>query len=247
VIPIHDSAPRLRPPLVVPLLILVNVAVFVWQWQLPEPSVQRLFARFGVNAVDFLDKWQAVSADPGLLQGRGAVDWFLVAVLPVLTCMFLHAGPMHLLGNMLFLWVYGDNVEGRFGRWRFLAFYLLSGTAAVVLHCQLEPLETKPIVGASGAIAGVLGAYLLLFPRARIHMLVPIFVVWLVVDLPAFVVLLAWFALQIPHVQGVLGWLSVQGVAWWAHVGGFLAGMALVPLFLLGNPPPPRRRARAEA
>lgn len=242
-IPIGDNAPRYRRPVVVPLLILINAVVFALQVGLQRHEVAMLFDRLGVLPVDFFFKWHAVRADPGLL-AEAPVDFLLVAITPLLTYQFLHGGPMHILGNMLFLWVYGDNVEGRLGRWRFLLFYLGCGVVAALAHCWMEPRGRLPVVGASGAIAGVLGAYLLLFPRSRVTLIVPIIVFLAFVELPAWLVLLTWFALQMPQVQGVLGWLDVEGVAWWAHIGGFLAGMAALPLFCLGNPVPDRRRGR---
>ena len=242
-IPIGDDAPLYRRPIVVWVLLASNVVIFLLQWRLPEARVEGLIKRLGLTPVDFIDKWQAVLGDPGLLLS-GPVDWLTVGVLPILSCQLLHAGPLHLLGNMLFLAVFGDNVEGRLGRWRFLGLYLLSGLAALLMHCWMTPASRLPVVGASGAIAGLLGAYLLLFPRAHILLLLPIFVFFTVIELPAWLVLIAWFALQLPQVQGVLGWLSVEGVAWWAHVGGFLAGMALIPLLCLGNPAPEQRRRR---
>jgi len=144
--------------------------------------------------------------------------------------MFLHGGWLHLIGNMWFLWIFGDNVEDYLGHVRFLLFYLLCGLAASVAHLAFNLHSTIPTLGASGAIAGVLGAYLLLFPGARILTLVPVFFVWLM-ELPAYVILIYWFVLQLLQGTASLAQTAAGGgVAWWAHVGGFVAGLALVKI-----------------
>ena len=157
--------------------------------------------------------------------------------LTLLTSMFMHGGIAHLLGNMWFLWIFGDNVEDLLGHGRYLVLYLAAGVAATTAHVMANPASTLPTVGASGAIAGVLGAYLLAFPRARVTTLVPIFVFLHVTVLPAWVVLGMWFALQ--FLSGALSLASTQattgGVAWWAHIGGFAAGLVLLPLLSLGR------------
>ena len=151
------------------------------------------------------------------------------ALPPLVTSMFLHGGWMHLLGNMLFLHIFGDNVEDRFGHLNFLGFYLLAGIAAALTQVVAHPASATPVVGASGAIAGVLGAYVLLFPKAKVATLLPVF--FQVVELPAFLFLGLWFAMQL--VSGVLSLrigADAGGVAWWAHVGGFAAGALAVPI-----------------
>ncbi len=145
----------------------------------------------------------------------------------IVTSMFLHGGWFHLIGNLWFLWIFGNNVEDAMGRVRFALFYLLAGAVAALAHVWSEPTSLLPMVGASGAISGVMGAYLVLFPRARVRTLLVLVVFFTVVDLPAFVVLLYWFVIQL--FAGALG--ADSGVAFWAHVGGFMAGVALVPLF----------------
>jgi membrane associated rhomboid family serine protease len=151
-------------------------------------------------------------------------------VLPLFTSMFLHGGWLHLGGNMLYLWVFGDNIEDKLGRARYLIFYILCGLAAAILHVVIDPMSEVPTVGASGAISGVLGAYLLLFPKARIVTLIPIFVFLQVAELPALLVLGFWFVLQFFNGLVSLGYetAGMGGVAWWAHIGGFVAGMILV-------------------
>jgi membrane associated rhomboid family serine protease len=148
------------------------------------------------------------------------------------TCMFLHGGWMHFIGNMWMLYLFGDNVEDRMGSARYLIFYLLCGLAASVTHCVINPGSEVPTIGASGAIAGVLGAYFVLFPTARVITLVPVFFFPLLFEIPAVFYLGLWFVSQV--FSGTLSLGSTEaseGVAWWAHVGGFVVGMALLPLF----------------
>jgi len=156
-----------------------------------------------------------------------------LAILPpfltVFTSMFLHGGWLHILGNMLFLWIFGNNVEDAMGHRRFIAFYFLCGIAAAITQSLLNPESTVPMIGASGAIAGVLGAYLLLHPRARILVVLPLFIIFFTVRLPALIVLGFWFAGQ--AVSTLLANSENSGVAFGAHVGGFVAGMILIPLF----------------
>lgn len=147
----------------------------------------------------------------------------------VLTSMFLHGSWMHLLGNMWFLWLFGNNVEDSMGRLRFVAFYLLSGLAAAVGQIVSSPNSVIPMVGASGAISGVMGAYLILYPRVKVYVLVPIFIFFTSIALPAWMMLGYWFLIQL--VSGLLSSNDVGGVAVWAHVGGFIAGIALIKLF----------------
>ncbi|WP_304619492.1 rhomboid family intramembrane serine protease [Paracoccus sediminilitoris] len=207
--PIRDHNPSSVRPVVTWALIAINVAMYVLTW-------------------------------PG--SETGSTIWAYLALYPVaithnqltyglLTHMFLHAGLMHLAGNMLFLWIFGDNLEEQMGRLRFLGFYLLAGLVAAGAQIAAAPLSDIPMVGASGAIAGVLGGYLLMFPRARVDILVIFVVFFKVFTLPACVMLGLWFALQ------MLGGFTVDGsgggVAYWAHAGGFLAGVVLaLPLFL---------------
>jgi membrane associated rhomboid family serine protease len=181
-------------------------------------------------------------------------EWALAIGLPVdsywpfLTSMFLHGGWGHLIGNMWSLWIFGDNVEDRMGRVRYLAFYLFTGLVAGLTHWLTNADSTLPTVGASGAIAGVLGAYFVLFPHARIIMLIPVFFIPFFFQLPAVLYLLFWFLSQV--FAGTLGALAapqdVGGVAFWAHVGGFVAGMVLHRLFLLPRRDSPRPMLRDE-
>jgi membrane associated rhomboid family serine protease len=206
-IPLRDSQPSRTTPYVTAVLIAVNVAVFLFEISL-EPFSQALF----------LSQYAMI---PARLVPESLI-----------TSMFLHGGWMHLIGNMWFLWIYGDNVEDILGRWRYLLFYVLCGVGAGLVHLAFNLASRVPTVGASGAIAGVMGAYLLKFPHSRIVMLVPIFVFFTTIEVPAVIVLLYWFAIQFFSGVGQMGQAHLQqgGVAWFAHVGGFLAGMALVKI-----------------
>lgn len=216
--PIRDDAPRLTVPFVTWLLITANVAVFCYQVWLGFGS--------GHGQQAFLASFSLVPAHVGAaLIG----DWPLAAgLLPILTSMFLHGGWMHLLGNVWFLGIFGDNVEDELGHGLYLLFYLACGVIAGIAQFLSDPASTIPMVGASGAIAGVMGAYLIRFPRARVTVWIPIFlVVGPTFALPAFLMLTYWLAIQVLSGWGAAG---QGGVAWWAHVGGFVAGVGLVLL-----------------
>jgi hypothetical protein len=204
-IPLRDSQPSRSIPVVTAMLIAINVAVFLYEMGLD-----------GFSRNEFVASYAMI---PARLQVHAP-----------LTSMFLHGGWMHLIGNMWFLWIYGDNIEDILGRARYLFFYLASGLAAGAVHAVFHPDSLAPTVGASGAIAGVMGAYMVKFPHARIVMLVPLFVFMTTMEIPAYLVLLYWFAIQLFSGVGDLGRAGIQqgGVAWFAHIGGFLAGMALI-------------------
>lgn len=158
----------------------------------------------------------------------------MAILIPYLTSMFLHGGWLHVIGNMWYLWIFGDNIEDRLGHFAFLIFYLLCGIGAGIVHTILNSSSTVPSVGASGAIAGVLGAYLVSYPFARVLTLVPIFVFFQVIEIPAVIVLGFWFLMQFFYGTASLAATSVNqsgGVAWWAHVGGFVIGVLLIGLF----------------
>ena len=168
-------------------------------------------------------------------------------LLPFLTSMFLHGGWLHLIGNMWILYIFGDNLEGELGHGRFLLFYILSGVVAALIHLFTNPGSSLPTVGASGSIAGVMGAYFLLYPGARILAVIPLFIFLYPVELPAFIFLGFWFVMQ--FFSGAFSLVGSDGeaggIAWWAHVGGFLGGMLLLPAFLgKHRRPPPRRLLR---
>ena len=210
-----------RTPRVNHWLIGLNGAFFLL---LSEPLAQAFKAVGGSALLKLKNELVLYSAEPSFHQ--------------FITYQFLHADVWHLLSNMLFLWVFGDNVEGRLGRGRFLLFYLSCGVLAALTHCMMLPNDWAPVIGASGSIAGILGAYLFLFPKARVTLLAWVVIFVTFVEVPAWLLLITYFVLQIPDVQGFLNFAGTQGIAWWAHVGGFLAGASLLPLFLLRNPRP---------
>ncbi|MCE2509563.1 MAG: rhomboid family intramembrane serine protease [Alphaproteobacteria bacterium] len=217
-IPIRDDNPTTLRPLVTIGLIGVCVLVFLWQIGQPAEQQERIFYALGLI--------------PAVLFGHAELPPELVTVsssMTVLTSMFLHGGFLHLAGNMLYLWIFGNNVEDAMGHGRFVAFYVLCGIAAALTQGMLNPESTVPMVGASGAIGGVLGAYLLLHPRAIIWIVVPIFFYLHVMRVPAFVMLGLWFLMQFLSTAMMEG--SGGGVAYGAHVGGFVAGMILIPFF----------------
>jgi membrane associated rhomboid family serine protease len=209
-IPIRDDNPPQRVPVVTRALILANVAVFLYQMTL------------GRSGISFILGW-------GLVPQRltSAVLGYTPvpeAALTLVTSMFLHGSWIHLLGNMWYLWIFGDNVEDELGSVRFLGFYLVAGVVAALMHVLSNPGSPVPTVGASGAIAAVLGAYALAFPRARVVTLVPIIFFFQIVALPALLVLGFWFVFQFASAT-LLSGVANAGVAWWAHIGGFAFGL----------------------
>ena len=217
-IPLKDDSPSALKPWVTLSLIVSCVCVFLWQRSLDAGSGRQAVAALGaVPAVLLTDA--RLPAD---------LQWIPRFASPF-TSMFLHGGWMHLLGNMLFLWIYGDNVEDAMGHARFLAFYLLCGVAAIFVQALANPDSPYPIIGASGAISGVLGAYLLLFPRARVLTLVLLPFFFTTLRMPVMLLLLLWFAVQLISDLAVSD--GGASVAFRAHIGGFLTGMLLVPVF----------------
>ena len=222
-IPLRDTIPSRTAPVVTVALIAVNFLVFLHETAL-GPYLPQFIEHYGLTPYVFVH-WGEQFGSP-LDPAR---------FLPLFTSMFWHGGGGHLLGNMLYLWIFGDNVEDRLGHGRFLLFYVGCGLVAALTQIALSPDSTVPTVGASGAIAGVLGAYLISFPRSRVLTLV---VVWLV-EIPAIAYLAFWFVLQVLSGVASLGQAEMAGgVAWWAHIGGFLAGIIGVVLFA-----PPARPA----
>lgn len=230
-IPLKDDVPRYSAPLVNSLLIGANVLVYLFQSSLPRRAQLEFVQTFALIPARLTAAlgW-TMAAHPAQAHGVPLV----AALVPIFTCLFLHASFwFHLLPNMWFLWVFGRNVEAALGRFPYLIFYLVCGITSVVTQTLADVSSTIPMVGASGAIAGVMGGYFVLYPRARVLMLVPflfIFFLWL----PAWVVLGYWFVLQTLSGVGsalVMAGHTAGGVAFWAHVGGFLAGVLLVRLF----------------
>jgi len=224
-IPLRDDVPAKRTPVITYVLIAANVAVFLYEvslWQQGEAAIKAFLGQYALVPSDFggvseLSTWPS---DPGR-----AVPWF--------TSMFLHAGLLHILFNMWMLWIFGDNVEDRMGPVGYLVFYLGCGVVAAAAHWSFNAHSAVPVVGASGAIAGVMGAYFLLQPKARVFCVFPIIFWPVFFEMPAMIFLLIWFLLQ--YLSGTMALAETQtggGVAWWAHIGGFLAGMALMPVFV---------------
>ncbi|MBO9465575.1 Rhomboid protease GluP [Pelagimonas phthalicica] len=210
--PIRDHNPSGRTPYVTYALIVLNVVIFVSTWHL-SASPRQLLAFYADYAL----------VPVFLSQGDGFTG--------LLTSMFLHGGLAHLAGNMLFLFIFGDNMEDEMGHFGFLFFYLAAGIAAGLIHYLSAPYSNVPTVGASGAIAGVMGGYLLLYPRARIDIILILIVFFKIFPIPAWITLLIWFAMQL--IGGVGSDPNGGGVAYWAHAGGFIAGIILtLPTFL---------------
>jgi len=214
-IPLRDNNPSRTVPFVTFTLIGINLAVFIYQLLLGE-RLGGFYAAFGIVPRQFFGALPSHFFDPGLY-------------LPFLTSPFLHGGFLHLGGNMLCLWIFGDNVEDRLGHFRYLFFYLGAGLAAGAAHTVVNAGSPLPSIGASGAIAGVMGAYVVWFPRARVLTLIPIFIFIQFVEIPAVFYLGFWFLMQ--FFSGALSLGDAQtyqqgGVAWWAHIGGFAFGLA---------------------
>ncbi len=229
-IPIRDNIRSRRFPVVTVTLIFLNIAVFIYELSLSQGELNSFAVNFGVVPRRLFY----------LVNGQSN---FVPAVFPLLTSIFLHGGWLHLLGNMLYLWIFGDNVEDRLGRHRFILMYLAAGVIGALAQVWANPVAVEPIIGASGAIAGVLGAYFVTYPRAKVLTLLPIFFFFTFIEIPAFIFLLIWFLTQ--WLSGYLT-LGVPGnmVAWWAHIGGFAAGAVVM---LLLAPAKRRRNVNREA
>lgn len=221
-LPFKDNIPTERFPLITVVLIAVNIAVFLYELSLETVGrLDSFFFQYGMTPHDIT---HAALQDPRSLP----------IYLTLVTSMFLHGGWLHIGGNMLYLWIFGNNVEDSMGRFRFVVFYLLCGILAGFAQIAIDASSQVPNIGASGAIAGVLGAYLLLFPRAKVTTLVFLVVFITVVQLPAVIVLLFWFLFQL--FSGLLGLSgSSQDVAYFAHIGGFVTGLLTIKLFTLGK------------
>jgi membrane associated rhomboid family serine protease len=221
-IPLRDTIPSTRFPVVTLGLIVVNAFVFLLELVAGPRGLDTIFYQWGIVPCTFTGTCPARLRTPGGFVALPQHPDYLT----LLSSMFLHGGWMHIIGNMWSLWIFGDNVEDRMGRTGFLCFYLLSGLAAGFLHIFFNISSRVPTVGASGAIAGVMGAYLLLFPHARVIALVPIFIFLQTIELPAVLFLGFWF---LTNLLSGIGSLSAHsgagGVAWWAHIGGFLVGL----------------------
>jgi membrane associated rhomboid family serine protease len=218
-LPIKDDQPRYSTPFVTWFLIGLNLVIFLFEWTLDPRSLNLLIHQFGV-----------VPYHTTVFLGGSHRYPLAAVVVPFFTSLFLHGSWMHVIGNMWFLYIFGDNVEDYLGHFKYLVFYLLTGLIAMATHVLMNLHSTAPAVGASGAIAGVLGAYFVLYPKARVLTWFFIFVLWV----PAWIILGYWFVLN--FLSGTATALAVQGqnmggVAFWAHVGGFASGALLVKVF----------------
>ncbi len=240
-IPLRDDVPSRTFPFVNYGLIAINAVLFLGEMGMGR-ELERFFSRAAVVPLLYSN----YSGSPRLFDAGDLIGSVLDTELRtrILLSMFLHGGLMHFLGNMLYLWIFGDNVEDRCGHVKYLIFYLLTGYAASIAHIWSDPASRIPSIGASGAIAGVLGAYMTLYPNARVVTLLPLGFFSQLVQLPALFFLGFWFLQQFVFGIAELGGprSSGGGVAWWAHIGGFVAGVALIWFFQSGKRRPPRPR-----
>jgi membrane associated rhomboid family serine protease len=213
-IPIRDENPTRRFPVVTIGLIAINVIVGLWSFTLLPDAYESLIAQYGAVPLQISRAFSLLPQFPA--------SW-----MSLFSSMFLHGGLMHLGGNMLYLWIFGNNVEDHLGHLKFLVFYLASGLIAALAHFAGDTASNVPMIGASGAISGVLGAYLILYPHARVVTMVWFFFFLRFIAIPAYIVLGVWFVMQLTNVLAGGG----GGVAWWAHIGGFVAGMLMIWLF----------------
>lgn len=211
-IPLKDENPTETFPFITILFIVTNVCVFAYEMSLGRAGLEPFVRTMAVIPTE-IRHGPALREYPTLF-----------------TSMFLHGDPLHLIGNMLYLWIFGNNIEDAMGHVRFILFYFLCGIAASAAHILLNASSDVPVIGASGAIAAVLGAYLILYPKARVLTLVPLFFIIRIIRVPAYVLLGVWIVFQI--INGLVTETAGGGVAWFAHIGGFLAGIVLLPLFM---------------
>ncbi|MBU1635369.1 rhomboid family intramembrane serine protease [bacterium] len=209
-IPLKDSSFRLSPPYITFAIILINVCVFIYQSTLSPEALKSWIYSGGVVANQLFN-----NGFPGFVK-------------PFISSLFIHSGFLHLAGNMLYLWIFGDNIESTLGHGKFILFYICAGIIATLCQIIIQPQADTPIIGASGAISGILGAYLIRYPRARIQIFIWLILIIKRVWVPAAYVLGFWFLLQICNGLGALTFQQPGGVAWFAHIGGFLAGIALL-------------------
>ena len=214
-IPLKDNVPTRTIPIITTSIIFVNILIFLWQrFMLPGNASEMVYKYYGLVPREFtvsvMTRW----------------DLLPYNVMTLFTSMFLHGGFLHLAGNMLYLWIFGNNIEDALGHLKFILFYILSGLAAATFQILYDPSAVAPMIGASCAISGVLGAYLVLYPYARIKTLLIIFIFFKIVELPAILLLTIWFFMQILYAT------SMEGVAWYAHIGGFIFGLLMARLFV---------------
>lgn len=219
-IPLKDSIPNVFRPYMVWAIIGFNAVVFVYTMGLSPVNLARFFHLFGVVPI------RLTQPDLALMIGYPDSGYYTL-----ITHMFIHGGFLHFILNTWMLWIFADNIEDVMGPFRFLVFYLVCGAGALVVHILFNMNSQVPVVGASGAIAGVMGAYLLLYPHSRVITFIPIIFIPYIIEIPAVIFLGVWFVIQVVSALGsdILG--TGKGVAWWAHAGGFIVGMAILPLF----------------
>ena len=217
-IPISDDNPSRRAPVVNVLIIIACVLVYVWEFRLGRSEMEVALNALGFTPASLLGHQNAPSEALGI-----------PPFATILISMFLHGSLLHLGGNMLYLWIFGNNIEGAMGHFRYIVFYLAAGVAAALSMAFADPVSRVPMVGASGAISGVLAAYILLYPRARVTVIIPLGIIFWPFRISAFWVVGLWFITQL--VTAALTDPTQPGVAWWAHVGGFVAGLLLTPFF----------------
>jgi membrane associated rhomboid family serine protease len=252
--PFAVNIPTKRWPVITLIIVALNVISLVWLQSLPQAQQELVTAHWG-----FVPARIAQLSDPQKIVevqiGQQQFVWFgRVRAIPqvvqlhaqpqqillsAITCLFLHGGWMHLIGNMWFLVIFGNNIENKLGHFLYAVFYLIGGLAATAAHWAMDPTSAMPIIGASGAIAAVLGAFAVTYPRAKIKSLVLLVMFVTIIELPAYIYLVFWLGLQLFSGLGALGGQIDGGVAWWAHVGGFIFGAAAMPLFSLAAPHEP--------
>ncbi len=216
-IPLKDNIPTRTFPIITVSIIFVNIIIFLWQnLVLHAPAGTMLYTYYGLVPREFIASFVTRH------------DLLPYNILTIFTSMFLHGGFLHIIGNMLYLWIFGNNIEDRLGHVRFFVFYLVSGIFAAAFQVLYDPSSEIPMIGASGAVSGILGAYLIMYPRARIKTLLIILIFIKIVDLPAIVLLTIWFFMQFLYA-------NVDGIAWYAHVGGFIFGLLFSWLFIAGK------------
>ncbi|RKX61405.1 MAG: rhomboid family intramembrane serine protease [Thermodesulfobacteriota bacterium] len=221
-IPLQDIVPRRKPPIITYLLILINVLVFFHEVSLPLHKREEFFQVWGFIPARFFDNYFSI------LIGESSFHKYFT----LFTHLFIHGGWFHLIGNMWTLWIFGDNVEDRLGPFKFLLFYLLCGISATLVHSYIHQNSVIPVVGASGAISGVMGAYFIMYPLARILVMMPVFFIPIFFELPAFLYLGYWFLIQ--FYSGLFSLTlpnAFGGVAWFAHIGGFITGALIIKIF----------------
>jgi membrane associated rhomboid family serine protease len=236
-LPLNDpEVQRRRFPFVNYAIIILNFIVFIYMLRLTPMGSDIFIYKYGFIPLELT---RGVSITSAQLPDGSSINFSssVPAWLTLFTAMFVHAGWLHILGNMLYLWVFGDNVEDRLGHFQYMFFYLFSGLMAALFQTIVDPSSDVPNVGASGAIAGALGAYLMFFPSSRVRTLIFITIIPFIVKIPALVLLLIWFLLQFASGIGSLGSADAGGIAYFAHIGGFLFGLAVAGVVRLSSRP----------